>query len=198
MTNYIRVGQRGSSASSYFVSSKTVKGEPVLRLDTDRDRSVDTHDPAVVVRKQTEAGDWTWTPSTDPQEVVSFLNSPQPGKGDDVGLWTDSRKHLFWGPDGKVQESEVQTFTDRWQSEHREGTDTHWNSEYGQNSAWFTHYSTVDPKQVAVHQEERHNGTLTVLDEPRVITRTHAKEVSLWGLYGNGWRPARTVHHDFR
>ncbi len=172
MSQYLRVGQRAATSSSYLVASKTVKGEPVLRLDQDKDRSVSTKDPAVVVRKQDAAGEWKWTPVADPQETMTYFNSGDVSKGDDVGLWTDKKSFLLLEADGVVQDQEVTTFKERWSEEKLDSSNPRWNTEKNQEEGWFNHYSPVDASAVKVRAEERHNGTLTVLEEPGVITRT--------------------------
>lgn len=198
MSQYLLVGQRAATSSSYLVASKTVKGEPVLRLDQDKDRSVSPKDPAVVVRKQDAAGEWKWTPAADPQETMTYLNGSDSSKGDDVGLWTDKKSYLFFAADGVVQDKEVTTFKERWSEEKLDSSNTRWNTEKGQNDGWFNHYSTVDASAVKVRSEERHNGTLTVLEEPGVITRTRAEEVEIWARTGAGWIPYTTEKTDYR
>lgn len=187
------LGKTADTRTSYLLKSKTVKGDPVIKVDSDKDYKVDDDAPALVVRKQGDDGQFSWKPVTDTKEFKELFNKASiEDKREHFGLWTDARKWVIMPKDGIPQDKEVQTLGQHWDEHQFHSADKVYSKEYRQPMAWIDNYTQVVDSGVKLSERESVTGNLTILEEPQKITKSEAQITTLWGLYGDGWRPAQT------
>jgi hypothetical protein len=187
-----RVGQSAGFDTSYLLRSKTAKGDPILRVDREKDYATSENDQALVLRTEKD-GQWDWQPVTDAKQLKEFLAKAAPqDKRENLGLWTDSRSWLIGSRDGEVQAGEVVTMGQAAQNLQLVGSETHYNTQYQQNDSWSNHYAGIDPSRLEVEMRSTPTGELAVFKEPKVVAKSTVEVTTLWGLYGSGWRPAET------
>lgn len=164
-----RLGQTVRIDTSYLLRSKTVKGEPVLRVDRDKDYKVGDEDEALVIRSEKD-GKWDWNPVSDVKQLQDFLaKASVQDKSEHLGLWTDSRRWVVIPRDGIIQDDEVVTMGQASKKLQRVDSGTHYNNEYEQNDSWRYFHAGVDPSRLEVEHRQTATGVLAVFKEPQVI-----------------------------
>ena len=105
------VGQARGSVQTPLVEGSTVKGEPVVAL-CNADGFVPRKDGAALVVR---GGEGEWQPVASMKQLQETLAStPAEKRGEQLGIWTDSRFLLVSPKDGVPQEREVQTLQSHW------------------------------------------------------------------------------------
>ncbi len=176
-----RIGDQVGTRTSHLVASKSVTGEPVVRLDRNCDDKDTRWDSALVTRVNGHAD---WKPVKNVAELESFLQSASPeDKRDNLGLWKDKREWVFWSPDGQIQPREVKSMMDvnlydkaTLHSRAEEPDPVH-----GGPLIDAAYYVRVDP------------GVTTVKDgkyeEPIVVSDSYVTRTTEWAQDGKYWIP---------
>lgn len=108
------VGQTATRAMTPLVVAPSANGEPVLK-PCNPDGFVPQNDHVALAHRANAESEWQPVRSLAQfQEIVK--NTPAEQLGQNLGVWTDKKSFWIFGSrDGVPQNSEVQTFADRWQ-----------------------------------------------------------------------------------
>lgn len=173
------LGENLGVRNSYLIPSKTVLGNPTVKLDRDCDHTVGADDPALVIRTQSEDGTWQWKPVKNVELVTSFLNTATAQeRRENLGLWQDKKSWMLGQPDGFVQDNEVTTMGSEWDKPELCGTEEHFSPKDNLVSAYRESFTKVDGDRVKCEVRTGVTGTIAVLEEPVYVgeSRTHVAD----------------------
>lgn len=107
------VGQTATSGITPVVVAPSANGEPVLK-PCRPDSFIPQNDNMALAHRTNAESEWQPIRSVAQfQEIVK--NTPVEQLGQNLGVWTDKKSFYVVGkPDGVPQNSEVQTFAERW------------------------------------------------------------------------------------
>ena len=179
--------------TSHLIQSKSVTGEPVVRVDRNCDDKDTRWDSALVTRVNSHAD---WKPVRNVAELEAFLSTAsEKDKRDNLGQWKDKREWVFWSPDGQIQPREVKSMMDvhlmekaRLHSRAEEPCPTH-----GGPLIDAGYYVRRDPGQTNVTHE---NGTV-LYNEPVVVSDSYICKTVEWSKDGPHWIPMGFKHSEF-
>lgn len=189
MTIGSRIGDPVATRTSHLVQSKSVTGEPVVRLDRNCDDKDTRWDSALVTRVNQHAD---WKPVRNVAELETFLASAsEDDKRNNLGQWKDKREWVFWSPDGQIQPREVKTM---WEVNLYDKARLHSRAEepdpvHGGPLIDAAYYVRLDPGTAAV-KDGKYEEQIVVSDS--YITRT-----TEWAKDGPHWIPMGFKHSEF-
>ncbi|MEQ8224700.1 MAG: hypothetical protein ABRQ37_20445 [Candidatus Eremiobacterota bacterium] len=168
-----------------LIKGKTVKNEPVIRIDYDNDSFVSGNDPGLVMKKEHD-GEWKWEPVSDFKQLQYFLKiATTEEKRDNLGLWKDKGSFLR-KPDGIPQDKEVTTMGEKWDSMNLCEETSEYSEEYGRDVSWSKFYTQVFDDEVKVKIKNNITGTIARLEEPEYVMKEDKKEVTAFRAYTEG------------
>lgn len=134
-------------------------------------------DPVLVSRSGEE-----WKPVSLADARACFAE----GKAElELGLWRDAKRFVVFAGDGQVQNSEVETLQQRWNTNHL-GDSRVLKQVGGRESEYVMHFAQVDASRASIDDRGQ-------LVEPRTVTKSELHTATKWdysrrvGRYPSAW-----------